>query len=479
MKIKRFEASSMSDALRMIKKEFGEEAVILSAKSMKKASRLLSGKSAKQVIVTAAIDTSPATGNENNDSAFNRGIGAAGPADMDAQDDPNGGLTFLKRFKPITRTGQRKLQPKLVRMMSQHATPPQASHRELEHVLVTQGVDEHLAADLHRKTIELSASTTPTQDEMRFALSQVLAAGKAVGADPQETADAQRTVVLIGAAGVGKTTTAAKFAAKHAMQFGSRSVALLSLDDQRIAGRVELERYARILGIDFRSAFQIEDIQREFGTLQHHRLVIVDTPGMSACDHVRLERLRRLIGAIAKPSVHLVLNADADRPALEKAVRFFRPLDTRRLIFTKLDWASRYGGLINIPLQQDVPVSHLCDSQQVPEGMRPATAEAIARLVLPDGGNAGVGQSEDPVATVVGGHPQPPAETYYIANRNSDIFHHKTCKSIQRINQDNMVVFHDPAEAMGQQFKPCRMCCSELIISKPVQRLARHYASNR
>ena len=36
MKIKRFEASSMSDALRMVKKEFGDDAVILSAKTVKK-----------------------------------------------------------------------------------------------------------------------------------------------------------------------------------------------------------------------------------------------------------------------------------------------------------------------------------------------------------------------------------------------------------------------------------------------------------
>jgi flagellar biosynthesis protein FlhF len=476
MKIKRFEASSMSNALRMIKKEFGEEAVILSAKSMKKASRLLSGKSAKQVIVTAAIDTSPAAGNDKDAAEFKRGIGSGAPENMDSKDDSGGGLTFLKRFKPITRTGQRKLQPKLVRMMSQHETSAEPYRPGLEKALVAQGVDEHLAADLHRKTISLASGGAHGPDEMRFALSQVIAAGKVVGPETQETTDSQRIVVLVGAAGVGKTTTVAKFAARHTMQFGNRSVALFSLDDQRIAGRVELERYARILGIELRSAFEIEDIKREFSALQDHRLVIVDTPGMSSCDHVRLERLRRSIGAIPKASVYLVLNADADGAALDKAVRFFNPLDARRLVFTKLDWASRFGGLINLPLQQGIPVSHLCDSQQVPEGMRPATADAVASLVLPDGGE---GQADDPVITVVGGSTQQPPETYYVANRNSDIFHHKTCKSIQRINRDNRVVFNDPAEAMGQHFKPCRMCCGELIISKPVQRLARHYASNR
>jgi flagellar biosynthesis GTPase FlhF len=58
MKIKRFEASTMSEALRMIKKEFGEDAVILSAKTQKKSSGLLGGKRPQKVVVTAAIDQS-------------------------------------------------------------------------------------------------------------------------------------------------------------------------------------------------------------------------------------------------------------------------------------------------------------------------------------------------------------------------------------------------------------------------------------
>ena len=37
MKIKRFEASNMAEALRMVRKEFGEDAVILSAKKIGRA----------------------------------------------------------------------------------------------------------------------------------------------------------------------------------------------------------------------------------------------------------------------------------------------------------------------------------------------------------------------------------------------------------------------------------------------------------
>jgi flagellar biosynthesis protein FlhF len=478
MKIKRFEASSMSEALRMIKKDFGEEAVILSAKSMKKSSRLLGGKRAKQVIVTAAIDASPAPCGKADADNFKSGIGKPTTAAANHDEGSSKAVSFLERFKPITRTGQRKLQPKLVRMLKQDQTQPQATDPALDQILISQGVDEHLAADLHQKTMALTNKALHVKDELHTALSQVITASNVVGPHSPATMDTRRIMVLVGAAGVGKTTTVAKFAAKQAMQFGRESVALLTLDDQRIAGQAELERYAHILGIELRRAYHVDDIGRELESLGH-RLVVVDTPGMAARDHAQLEQLRRLIKAISNASVYLVLNADADNAAIDKAVRFFKPLGPDRAIFTKVDWASRYGCLINVPLKHDMPISHLCDSQKVPEGIHVATAEKIAAMVLPQKGESDGQQEDEPVADVVRRSEDKQMGTYYVANRNSDIFHHKSCKSVKRINRDNMVVFQDPADAMSQQFKPCRMCCSELIISKPVQRLARNYASYR
>jgi flagellar biosynthesis protein FlhF len=469
----------MSEALRMIKKEFGEEAVILSAKTMKKTSRLLGGKRTKQVIVTAAVDASPAPCAKGDSGDFKSGVGKPTMTAANHDKDAPKAVSFLERFKPITRTGQRKLQPKLVRMLKQDKAQPEAADPALDRMLISQGVDDHLAADLHQKTVALTSKALHVKDELHTALSQVITAGNIVGPHPSAAMDTRRIMVLVGAAGVGKTTTVAKFAARQAMQSGGESVALLSLDDQRIAGQAELERYARILGIELRCAYHSDDIERELNALGGHRLVVVDTPGMAAHDHARLEQLRRLIKAIANASVYLVLNADADNAAMDKAVRFFKPLDPQRIIFSKVDWASRFGCLINVPLQNDVPISHLCDSQKVPEGIHVATAEKIAAMLLPREGENDGQQEDEPVVAVVRKSENKQMETYYVANRNSDIFHHKNCKSVKRINQDNMVVFQDPVDAMGQQFKPCRMCCSELIISKPVQRLARNYASYR
>jgi len=57
MQIKRFEARNMTTALRMIKGEFGPEAVILSARSLRKGKGFFGSMKYAGVEVTAAIDT--------------------------------------------------------------------------------------------------------------------------------------------------------------------------------------------------------------------------------------------------------------------------------------------------------------------------------------------------------------------------------------------------------------------------------------
>ena len=56
-------------------------------------------------------------------------------------------------------------------------------------------------------------------------------------------------IALIGATGVGKTTTAAKLAAQCVRQYGAGSVGLITLDTYRVAGYEQLRSYGRMLGV--------------------------------------------------------------------------------------------------------------------------------------------------------------------------------------------------------------------------------------
>src|SRR5207253_929110 len=58
----------------------------------------------------------------------------------------------------------------------------------------------------------------------------------------------QKTVILVGPTGVGKTTTIAKLAA-HYRQHERRSVALITLDTYRVAAVDQLRMYADLIGV--------------------------------------------------------------------------------------------------------------------------------------------------------------------------------------------------------------------------------------
>ncbi len=58
MQIKRFDADDMADALRLVKREFGDDAVILSAKEIRP-SGFFSAWRKKRVEITAATDYPP------------------------------------------------------------------------------------------------------------------------------------------------------------------------------------------------------------------------------------------------------------------------------------------------------------------------------------------------------------------------------------------------------------------------------------
>ena len=474
MKIKRFEAASMSEALRKIKKEFGEEAVILSAKTMKKSS-LLSKNPKGRVVVTAAVDKSPAPA-----AAQSLETDVTSNIDTDADEkgrasESSHGINILKRFKPITPTGQKKVKPKIVQLMNASQTPPVAN--ELRDLLISSGMRESIADDLSEKVAALLPAENATPQDYIGSLAQVMDATGWVGGIKPKSRSKQRIMVMLGPSGVGKTSAVAKLCARHIMQ-QQESVALISFDNQRVAGTAELERYARILGVPIRTIFDLNDVSAMMDEMASHDLVIVDTPGFESEDRILCEQLRRFLNAMGDPERYLLMGADAQESVMARIIEFSRPLGVQRLFFTRLDWAVEVGPVINQVAASNLPIAYLSDSAKVPDGIQIATAEDLARRVIHQDWKPS-GSQGDTKVTVVKGNDVPAQGAYYVANRNSDIFHQNDCKSVQRINTDNMIVFKDPSEALGRQFKPCRMCCSELIFPKPIDRLARGYAGHR
>lgn len=188
-------------------------------------------------------------------------------------------------------------------------------------------------------------------------------------------------VALVGATGVGKTTTVAKLAARFARRHGPDSVAMVTTDTYRIAAAEQLQTYGRIIGCTVKVAKDADELNMVLAQLRQRKLVLIDTAGMSQRDMRLTEQLESLMrNSRLRIRPYLVLSATAQGAVQEEIVRRFQKLPLSGCIFTKLDECMSLGESLSVSMQHNLPISYLTDGQRVPEDIKVADAgDLIAR----------------------------------------------------------------------------------------------------
>ena len=97
---------------------------------------------------------------------------------------------------------------------------------------------------------------------------------------------------LVGATGVGKTTTTAKIAAAFAARHGASNLGLITLDAYRVGAHEQLRAYGRILGVPVHTAHDRASLEDLLELLGAKKMVLIDTAGMAQRDsaHPRTAR---------------------------------------------------------------------------------------------------------------------------------------------------------------------------------------------
>lgn len=194
-------------------------------------------------------------------------------------------------------------------------------------------------------------------------------------------ADVCGVTALVGPTGVGKTTTIAKLAACAVMHHGPAKVALVSTDHYRIGAAAQLEHYGRLLGVRVYPAYDAIGLAQTLHLLRDHHTVLVDTAGVSGAD----PRLQQQMEVLREASAHgatqlracLVLAANAQAPALDESVRAYLPIKPSACVATKLDEAPSLGGLLSVLIRHGIPLDCTTDGQRVPEDISAADARVL------------------------------------------------------------------------------------------------------
>lgn len=188
--------------------------------------------------------------------------------------------------------------------------------------------------------------------------------------------NAPTVTALVGPTGVGKTTTIAKLAARAVMRHGADQVALVSTDHYRIGAAAQLEHYGRLLGVRVYPAYDGESLRKVLDMLRGQHTVLIDTAGVAGTDP-RLNQQLDILADANELRATLVLAANTHAQSLDDSVRAYLPLKPHSVILTKLDEAPNLGGALSMLIRHRLPLDYTTDGQRVPEDIAAADARVL------------------------------------------------------------------------------------------------------
>nr|WP_315245464.1 flagellar biosynthesis protein FlhF [uncultured Albidiferax sp.] len=185
---------------------------------------------------------------------------------------------------------------------------------------------------------------------------------------------------LVGATGVGKTTTAAKLAAHCARVHGPNSVGLITLDTYRVAAHEQLRAFGRMLGVVAHLAHDRAALQDLLGLLGNKRMVLIDTTGIAPKD----PRKRDMMDVLDLPGVNrlLVLNAGSHGDTMDEVLTSFKTRGLQQAILSKIDEAAKLGPALDAIIRHQLVLRGVCNGQRVPEDWEPADAKKLVRASM-------------------------------------------------------------------------------------------------
>jgi fused signal recognition particle receptor len=245
-----------------------------------------------------------------------------------------------------------------------------ADLENMERVLIEADFGVAATVELtHALEDEVRRGKLKTEADLRRALRERLTAllagpdnaGAIVRAEPGPT-----VVLLVGVNGTGKTTTAAKLAAR--LQREGRTVLLAAADTYRAGAIAQLQVWANRLGLPCVAgapggdpasvAFDAIDaaVSRGIDT------VIIDTAGRLHTQEGLMDELRKVSRVItrrlpgAPHETFLVLDGTVGQNAIQQGRLFSQAVAPTGIVVTKLDGSARGGAVAALRRELDLPV---------------------------------------------------------------------------------------------------------------------------
>lgn len=405
MNVKRYFAKDMQEAMEKIRKELGSDAVILSSKPVRQKGvfKLFSKKIVEVMVAYEAPNAAKAAprfqqeGTYTRSDAMNAAVKTAELQELFTAAptvEPTDGLPreffSAEGAQPLAAPSAgfeqngavseklNELQSILTRMnerfdkMERRSKSMSEEAEEMLRRLIRGEVDEALAEELVVEAVQAQDGGT-----LSDALLQIICDRLGPGAPilPQEN---NRTVVLLlGATGVGKTTTLVKLAAVFALR-DKYKVGMINTDTYRISAQEQLKTYAEILGTPVSIVYSASEITQALKEQEDCDIIFIDTAGKRPSDEKHKEEIMQLVELSEADEILLVISASTSLRALETIIQNYAFLENYKLLVTKMDEVASCGVVLNACHLAGMPLSYIAMGQNVPDDIEEADPKEIA-----------------------------------------------------------------------------------------------------
>ncbi|RHW33624.1 flagellar biosynthesis protein FlhF [Oceanobacillus profundus] len=363
MKVKKYIADTMPEAMNQVRKELGPDAVILNSKEIQQRGMFGFFKK-KQIEVVAALDPSPITPKKNPEQVA---------------EQPRMNKTNKPKLENEHVLLEIKNLKKMIEVQSrQGGLSFSPSYQVAYEHLIDQEVHPKLAKEIVELVLEKQGDTEIDVIMNNIGLIIEERLSNVLAPIPLN----KKIIQFVGPTGVGKTTTIAKVAAKMMLE-SDKKVAFVTADTYRIAAVEQLKTYARILNVPLEVAYSIDDYHQAITKFSSYDAIFVDTAGRNFRDPKYINELKKTID-MSMMETYLVLSLTTKPKDIVEIYEQFEHLSIAGVIFTKLDETRQYGSLLNIALEKQVGIAYLTNGQDVPDDLLEADKRVIRNLLVGD-----------------------------------------------------------------------------------------------
>lgn len=433
MQVKKFEARSIKEALEMVKRELGPEAIILNVKDNALSFGLVGDKSVE--ITAATRETSlqkkkyveSRISNEVKDKLFHSSARfqkqfidemvdkrtqtttkQKAPRYIDIEDDfpvkpqtntvatsQNQSVNFSSsKANPEVENLKAEVQT-LKNMLAQFQKMPQnfssgftKSHPGSDwgvtyegsfafEKLVKAGVSEEISAEI---LLKIQESLSPIKMKNKAVVDGWAAKLIMDGTLVAPQSDSQRIHQFIGPQGSGKTSQLVKFGS-HLVINRRKKIAFISADTFRIGASEQLRIFSQILGVPFEVVRNELEMSRAISAFGNCDAILIDYPGMSLKTVEEISWIKKIMPKETTQK-HLVLSALTKDSDLQEIARRFKVVDYSTLSFTGIDDSTQPGVIFNAMKREQKGLFSFGLGTRVPEDFEIATKERCIDLIF-------------------------------------------------------------------------------------------------